>query len=132
MHLCSRQNKLHICRRLFHDFQQCPPCTSGKHMHFINNINLIGTAFRTVNRTFPQIPNIFYAVIRCRINFNHIGQNSTVSVFADVTFQTRIAVDSVRTVHSFRQNAGTSGFPRSTRTRKQISVCRLSGTHLIL
>ena len=123
MDFCCCQNKGYIIGRFLHDFQQGIKGTGREHVHLIDDVDLMRTAFRQINRSFPQFPHVLYTIIRGSIDFDDIGKRAGICISADVTGAAGCTVLAVGAVHCLCQNAGTGCFAGSTGSCKQVRMC---------
>ena len=115
MHFRGRQYKNHIRWRLLQCFEQRIKGTYRKHMHLIDDINLILSFRRRVRNFFNNLTNVVHAVIGSRVNLYHIHAGSGRDSPAAATFAAGSVLGRVLTVYHAGKDlchrcfAGTSG-----------------------
>ena len=66
--LGGAQNKFHVRRRLLHGLQQRVESRRGEHVHFVNDVNFVGTARRQNARLGNQVARIIHATVAGAVN----------------------------------------------------------------
>ena len=66
--LGGAQNKFHVRRRLFHGLQQRVEGRRGEHVHFVNDVNFVGTARRQNARLGNQVARVIHAAVAGAVN----------------------------------------------------------------
>ncbi len=92
MRLCGGKDENDLRRRFFECFQQRVEGARRKHVHFIDYVNLIFGAGRDIDHLFPDLPDIFHAVVGCRIYFKDVKYAPVKNTEAYLAFIARIAV----------------------------------------
>ena len=62
-HLCCRKNEDNMGRRFLKGLQQRVECGGRKHMHLVDDIDLILPAGRGVFDPLPEVPDVVNAVV---------------------------------------------------------------------
>ena len=61
-----------MCRRLFQRLQKCVKSSTGKHVHFVDDINLIFLILWRILNRLSQVTNFINAVVAGSVDFHHI------------------------------------------------------------
>ena len=125
MRIGRRQNKDHVCRRLFQSLEQSIERARRQHMNFVNNIDFIIGLRRCILDLVSDVSDFFNAVIGSSIDFDHIVQTSGSNRLAGFAFVARVTVDLIRTVQSLCEQLGARSLAGSPWPRKQIRMRRL-------
>ena len=131
MNFCCGKNKDNIFRRLFQCFKKRVKRSYRQHMYFINNINLIFSFCRTVRHLFPNLTDIINAVIRRRVNLNHIHSTCR-DRLTHLALTARTAVNRMLTVYRFRKYFRNRCFSRTSCTAEKICMSDTVCLNLIL
>ena len=122
MGLCSCQNEDYIRRRLLQGLQKSIKGSDRKHMHLIDNIDLVPSFCRGIGYLIPYLTNIVHTIIGGRINLYHIHGSACRNRTAGCTFSTGISVYWLLTVYCLCKNLGNGSLSGSSGAAEQISV----------
>ena len=117
------EDEFDVRRRFFQRFQQRVEAASGKHVHFVNEIDFVSALDRGVGDVIEQFARFFDARARGGIDFDEVGKASLVDFLAVVAFAAGIGADVVfLAVERFGEDAGDGGFADAARAGKEVSV----------
>ncbi|MBA7638490.1 hypothetical protein ES703_46146 [subsurface metagenome] len=94
----------------------------GKHMDFINNIDLVTGLVWRIGDLLTEVSDFINATITGSINFYDIQSPTFGYRLAEVATITWFALAVGKTVHCFSQNAPNAGLTRSSWTVKKIGM----------
>ena len=95
-------------------------------MHLVDDVHAPPDLARRVDRIVAQHAHRIHAVIRCRVDFQHVHTASVVDGPAGRAAVAGIAVLRVEAVDGLGKNFRAGGLARATRASKQIRVAELS------
>ena len=72
MRFGGAQNKFHMRWRLLHGLQQRVEGRRGEHVHFVNDVNFVGTARRQNARLGNQVARVVHATVAGAVNLYDI------------------------------------------------------------
>ena len=126
-----RQNKYSVCRRLLQCFQQSIESTGRKHVHLVDNINLITAFGRCKGYLLAQVTDIIYAGVRRSVNFNYIQRGSLHNALTVAALAAGFGSRPLLTVQGLGQNTRHTGLAGAARTGKQIGVSNFTACQSI-
>ena len=132
MCLCSRKYKNNILRRFFQCLQQRIERSRRQHMHLIDNIDLISAFRRTICYLFTDLTDIIHAVIRRRIDLDHIHRCACCDCLTHLAFSARTSVHRMFTVHRFGKYLGNRRLAGTSCSTEQICMADPACPDLIL
>lgn len=68
----------HMLRRFLKDFEQRVEGAGRKHMHLIDDVHALFEHRRGIDDLFPQVTDVFHAVVARRVDFQHVGRAARV------------------------------------------------------
>ena len=122
VHFCGRQDKNNILRGLLQRLQQGVERSDGKHMHLVNDIDLISSLCGPVRDLFPDLADIVYTVVGCGVDLDHVHGSSCRDGPAHLTLPARTPIDRMLTVHCLRKYLRHGRLSRSPCSAEQISM----------
>ena len=102
----SRQDKDHIGRRLFQRFQKRIKSSDGKHMHLIDNVDLVFSCGGRIGDLLPDLTDVVHTVVGCGIDLDDVHGSARSDGLAGRTFPAGISVHGMLTVDGLCQNLG--------------------------
>ena len=72
MQLGGSQNEQNMLRRLLECFEQRIERTDGQHVYLIDDIDSVFSFCRRILHLFPDITDIFHAIIGSRIDLHYV------------------------------------------------------------
>ena len=100
-----------MCRRFFQGFQEGVLRTGGKHVHLVDDVDLVPAYHRWIVHPVDQVPHIFHPVVGCGIHLDDIQKAAFLNGFAVLAFTAgKLSVRRIAgAVQSLRQNSGRGG-----------------------
>jgi len=121
LNLRSRKDKFYMLWWFFQSLKKGVKSSLGKHMHLIDNINLIRRLGWLKLSTFNHIPYIIDSSIGSSIDFYDIKKLPIVGIQAVLTHPTRISIPcECQAIDPLRKYACHGRFARSSGSMKQI------------
>ena len=109
--------------RLFQCFQQRIETVTGKHVHLIDQVDLVAPARRGVGNVFEQFSRLFHFGARCGIDFDKIKETPRLNILTGATLATGTGADPIGfAIQAFGEDASNGGLANSTHPCKQISM----------
>ena len=122
MYLRRRENENRVFGRFFERFQKRVESLRREHMHFVDDIDFIFSAYGRILNFFADFSYVFDLVVGSRVHFEDIEISSVRQSFARSAFAARRAVHGRKAVYRSRENFSCRSFTRSPRSAEQIRV----------
>ena len=122
VHFGRGKNKFYVGGRLFDGFQENVPRHFGKHVDFVDDIDLVLAAHRTGKDIFSQFTHGLRIVAAGGVDFDDIKRTLLRHGTAVFTLTAGFAVHRRKAVECFGKNTGQSGFTDPPGTHKKIGV----------
>ena len=127
LRLGGGEDKLHVRGRFLQRFQQRIERSSGKHVHFVNDVHFEAATRRRVRRGVAQLADLFHAVVARAVNF----QNAQRAAFGDLDASLVVILEihrgAVSGVKTFGEDTGDGRLARATRAAEKIRVRDATG-----
>ena len=112
-------------RRFFNRLEQSVPCALGKHVHFVNDVNLVFGRNGKMKHVFTDFTCLVHLRMGRGVDFNDIHIRFVRDGFAGGTFAAGLAVNRTFAVERLGENSRRCGFADSARPHKQICMCNM-------
>ncbi len=109
-------------RWFFKCFQQRIEAVRRKHVHFVDQINLVPPLGRRIKNVIKEITGIFDFGSGCRIDFYQIDKSPLIQLPTGGTGPARLRTFPALTVDRLGQNSGNRGLPDASGAGKKIRV----------
>lgn len=121
MDLGRRKNEFDVLWRLLQRFQKRIERSFRKHMHLVDDIDLVRCLGGLKLSALDHIPDIVDSGIGSGINLDHIQEASVLEITTVLALSARVSIFRKReTIHSLRKNACHGSLPSSTRSVEKI------------
>ena len=120
-----------MLRRLLDDLKQGVEGLHREHMHLVDDINALAHLGRGIDRVVAQAAHVIHAVVRRRIDLQHVHARAGIDAPAGRAAVARIAVDRVLAVDGLGQNFCAGRLARAARAGEQVGVAGLAGEDLV-
>ena len=120
--VCSGQNEFDVLGRLLQCFQHRVEGGAGKHVHFVDNINLEAAGSRHVLGIVEQFPHFFDPGIGRRVDFEQVDETAPIDCHTSVAHPTGRWRDACFAVERLGENPGERSLPHATGACEEISV----------
>ena len=120
--LRRRQDKYHIFRRFLQRLKKRVKSPYRQHMNLINNIYLIPPFCRAVRYFLPDLADIIHAVVRRRVDLDHIHRSSRRHRTAHGTLAARTSVLWMLAIHRLGKYLRHASLTRSAGPAEQIRM----------
>ena len=127
----SRQNKYSVCRRLLQCFQQSIESSGRKHVHLVDNINLVTAFGRCKGYLLAQVTDIIYAGVGRSVNFNYIQRGSLHNALTVAALAAGLGSRPLLAIQGLGQNTRHTGLTGAAWTGKQIGVSNFTACQSI-
>ena len=114
LRICCCQNKDHLLWWLFQSFQQRCFCTTGEHVHFIQNKDAMTTR-ACESSGFDDVANFLDTVVAGGVQFENVVTGARFHCFARVADAAWFAFKGVLAVENFGQNTSGGGLSCASR-----------------
>ena len=128
------QDENHMCRRFFQGFQEGVLRTGGKHVHLVDDVDLVPAHHRRIVHPVDQVPYIIHTVVGCGIHLDDIQKTAFLNSFAVLAFAAgKLPVRRIAgAVQGLRQNSGRGGLTRSPSAGEQVGLAHIVRFQLML
>jgi len=120
--LSGRENKFHMLGRLLQRLQERIKCCWRKHVHFVDQINLITALGRRITNVLPQLTHIFYAVVARSVDLDDVQTVAGSYLPAVIAFSAWRDGRAFNAIERLGQNPGSRCFAYTARPDKEIGV----------
>ena len=117
-----RQQKLHMLRRLLQRFQQRVEAGNGKHMHFVNEVDLVAATRRHVLGVFQQVSGVVDTGTRRSVYLDQIDEAVLFHLDTYRAFAAGRRADTALAVKALGQYACDGRLTHTTSAGEQIGV----------
>ena len=132
MELRGSQNEHQMLRRLLQNFQQCVEGRGRQHVDLVHNVDPLFHIGGRVDGLVPQSPHLVHAVIRCRVQFQHVQKAAALNADTGRALATGIAVHRMLAVDRLGQNFGAGGLAGAPGAGEKIGMGGPALGHLLL
>ena len=122
LRLGRRENELHVRRRLFQRLEQRVERGGRKHVHFVDEIDLVTAFGRRVTHVVAQLAHVFDAVIARAVDLDDVEAVAAGDLLAVIAHAARRHGRSFHAVERLGQNSRGRGFTDAARSDEQIGV----------
>ena len=122
LHLGGREDKNHVLRRFFQRLQQRVEGRRRKHVHLIDDINLVGALGRHVTHYLAQLADIFDAIVGCPVDLQHVHASGGGYTFAGIALFAGIRALASGAIERLRKDPRGGRFTHTARPTKQITL----------
>ena len=128
------QDENHMLRWFFQGFQEGVLRTGGKHVHLVDDVDLVPAHHRRVVHPVNQVPHVIHTVVGCGIHLDDIQKTAFLNGFAALAFAAgKLSVRRIAgAVQGLRQNSGRGGLSRSPRAGEQVGLAHIVRFQLML
>ena len=133
MLLGCTENKDNVGRRLLECLEESIEGRCGKHVHLIDDEDLVLARLWWDENLFAKLSDIIYRVVACSIQLVDVHTSLLVESLAALALATRFpTLLRVEAVDGFRKDTCTSGLTYATRPTEQVSMSQLATADGIL
>ena len=122
LRICGRQNEFDVGRRLFEGFQQRIEGMAGKHVHFVDQIDLEAPTAWSVLHVVEQLTRVLDLGPARGVDLDQVDKTPLINLAAYRTRPARRRGDTCFTVQAFGDDPRNGGLADAARTGKQIGV----------
>ena len=131
MHVCRCKNENDVRRRLLESFQQSVERALRKHMHLVDNINLVFARNGRIFHLFAKVADFVDRAVACRVYLENIHIAGILQLQTRLATSARTAVYGTFAINRPRKNTGDGSLSRAPRSSKQIRVTDIARINLV-
>ncbi len=117
-----REDELDVLGRLLQRLQHSVERRSGKHVDFVDHVNLEAPAGRRVHRVLQKLPHLVHLGVGCGIDFDQVDEAAGIDLHAGRALPARAGADAGLAVQRLGEDAGERGLSHPTGSREQVGV----------
>ncbi len=126
------ENEYDVLGWFFEYLEQCVKGTFGKHMHFVDDVDLVACAIEWwKDRFFTQLSNIVYSGMGSSVDLYDAERGSLKDLEATGAFATGVAILWFETVERKGEYSSNGGLSCSSGSGKKVGVTYSSGCYSI-
>ena len=122
LRVSGRQDELDVRRRLFEGFQQRIEGMAGKHVHFVDQVDLEAPTAWRVLHVVEQLAGVFDLGAARGVDLDQVDEAAFVDLTAHRALAARAGSDTCLTVQAFGNDPRNRGLTHPARTGKQVRV----------
>ena len=122
VHFCGGKDELCVRGRFFNGLEQRVPCVLGKHVHFVNNIDLELGGDGQVQHILAEFAGLFHLGVGGGVDFDHVHIGFICNGLAGGALAAGFAVNGVEAVHRLGKDTRRGSLADPAGTHEKVCV----------